>query len=189
MYFNSNGEKVSRARWKEMYNAFKNRQELVKAGLTSRRDLMKMGLLTSAGMLIAKTGLSSRAWADTWGSGSCYSGSSGCGTCASPTTRPWVMNMPVPTVKQPIALSALTGPAPTIAPNNSINPATGIAYEGRTRAHQSPIGGNGVSGKSAGGKRKHVTRPAHAEAMDLRWHESWADVRESLRHADPDPQL
>ena len=63
MYFNANGEKVSRARWKEMYNAFKNRQELVKAGLTSRRDLMRMGLLTGAGMLIAKKGLSSRAWA------------------------------------------------------------------------------------------------------------------------------
>jgi len=43
-------------------------------------------------------------------------------------------------VKQPIALSSLTGPAPTIAPNNAINPATGKAYEGRTRAHQSPIG-------------------------------------------------
>ena len=49
MYYNANGEKVSRARWKEMYNAFKNRQELVKAGLTSRRDLMKMGLLTAGG--------------------------------------------------------------------------------------------------------------------------------------------
>ena len=96
MYYNANGEKVSRARWKEMYNAFKNRQELVKAGLTSRRDLMKMGLLTAGGMLIAKKGLSSRAWAGTWGSGRCYSGSSGCGTCASPTTRPWVMNMPIP---------------------------------------------------------------------------------------------
>ena len=47
MYFNANGEKVSRARWKEIYNAFKNRQELVKAGLTSRRDLMRMGLSTS----------------------------------------------------------------------------------------------------------------------------------------------
>src|SRR5205807_3529890 len=85
MYYNSNGEKVSRARWKEMYNAFKNRQELVKAGLTSRRDLMRLGLLTGAGMLVAKTGLSSRAWAGTWGSGSCRTGTSGCGTCASPT--------------------------------------------------------------------------------------------------------
>src|SRR5689334_17560410 len=64
MYYNRNGEKVSRSRFKEMYNAFKNRQELIKAGLT-RRDLMKMGLLTGAGMLIAKNGLSSRAFAGT----------------------------------------------------------------------------------------------------------------------------
>ena len=48
--------------------------------------------------------------------------------------------MPIPPVKQPIALSSLTGPAPTLAPNNAINPATGKPYEGRTRAHQSPIG-------------------------------------------------
>ena len=59
MYFNSRGERVSRARWKEMYQAFLNRQELIKAGLTSRRDLMRLGLLTAAGMLIPKRGLSS----------------------------------------------------------------------------------------------------------------------------------
>jgi FtsP/CotA-like multicopper oxidase with cupredoxin domain len=141
MYFNANGGKISRARWKEMYNAFKNRQELVKAGL-GRRELLKMGLLTGAGMLVTKNGLSSRAFADSWGSGSCYSGNSGCGTCASPYTTPFVMNMPIPAVKQAIAVTSLTGPAPTIAPNNAINPATGIAYEGRTRAHQTPIGSN-----------------------------------------------
>ena len=71
--------------------------------------------------------------------------------------------MPIPPVKQPIALSALTGPAPTIAPNNAINPATGIAYEGRTRAHQSPIGsgrpaalsgGHGLPGDAAGSERE-----------------------------------
>src|SRR3954468_13088463 len=138
MYFNANGEKVSRSRWKEMYQAFKNRQELIKAGFT-RRDLMRMGLLTGSGMLIAKNGLSSRAYAS-WGDGNCRSGTTGCGNCASPFTTPWSMNMPVPPVKQPIALSALTGPPPTIAPNNAINPATGKPYEGRTRAHQSPIG-------------------------------------------------
>jgi hypothetical protein len=44
MYFNSNGEKVSRARWKEMYNAFKKRKKLVKAGLTSRHILSVPGL-------------------------------------------------------------------------------------------------------------------------------------------------
>ncbi|HYR18017.1 MAG TPA: multicopper oxidase domain-containing protein [Myxococcales bacterium] len=138
MYYKADGERVSRSRWKEMYQAFKNRQELIKAGFT-RRDLIQMGLLTAGGMLVAKNGLSSRAYA-AWGSGSCSRGTTGCGNCASPVTTPWTMNMPVPPVKQPIALSALTGPAPTLAPNNAINPATGIAYEGRTRAHQSPIG-------------------------------------------------
>ena len=145
MYYDANGGRVSRARWKEMYQAFKNRQELIKAGFT-RRDLVNMGLLTAGGVLIAKNGLSSRAyaWGDSgggWGGGgNCSYGNTGCGNCASPFTTPWIMNMPIPPVKQPIALSALTGPAPTIAPNNAINPATGIAYEGRTRAHQAPIG-------------------------------------------------
>src|SRR5258708_15629270 len=41
-------------------NAWRNRQELINAGLTSRRDLMKLGLLTSSGYLLAKHGLSSR---------------------------------------------------------------------------------------------------------------------------------
>ena len=143
MYYNANGERISRARWKELYRAFKNRQELIKAGLT-RRDLAKMGLLTGAGLLVAKNGLSSRAYAS-WGSGSnCRYDNSGCGNCASPFTTPWIMNMPIPPVKQSIPLASLTGPAPTIAPNNAINPTTGIAYEGRTRAHQSPIGTNSV---------------------------------------------
>ena len=48
---------------KEMCDAAKNRRELIAAGLTSRRDLFKMGLLTAGGMLVAKSGLSARAWA------------------------------------------------------------------------------------------------------------------------------
>lgn len=65
MYFNVFGEKVSRARYHEMVNAAKNRRELIAAGLTSRRDLMKMGLLTAGGMLVAKSGLSARAYGQT----------------------------------------------------------------------------------------------------------------------------
>ena len=53
MYHNVFGEKVSRKRYKEMVNAAKNRRELITAGLTSRRDLMKLGLLTAGGMLVA----------------------------------------------------------------------------------------------------------------------------------------
>src|SRR5579864_6494165 len=65
MYFNVFGEKVSRARYREMLNAAKNRRELIAAGLTSRRDLMKMGLLTAGGLLVAKSGLSARAYGQT----------------------------------------------------------------------------------------------------------------------------
>ena len=62
MYFNVFGEKVSKARYREMVDAAKNRRELIAAGLTSRRDLCKMGLLTAGGMLVAKSGLSARAY-------------------------------------------------------------------------------------------------------------------------------
>src|SRR5215469_12689195 len=61
MYYNVFGEKVSRRRYQEMCEAAKNRRELIAAGLTSRRDLFKMGLLTAGGMLVAKSGLSARA--------------------------------------------------------------------------------------------------------------------------------
>ena len=67
MYYNVFGEKVSRRRFKEMCDAAKNRRELIAAGLTSRRDLFKMGLLTAGGMLVAKSGLSARAQTATTG--------------------------------------------------------------------------------------------------------------------------
>src|ERR1700733_15394769 len=63
MYYNVFGEKVSRKRFKQMCAAAKNRRELIAAGLTSRRELFKMGLLTAGGLLVAKHGLSSRAYA------------------------------------------------------------------------------------------------------------------------------
>src|ERR1700732_2876122 len=65
MYFNVFGERVSKARYREMVNAAKNRRELIAAGLTSRRDLFRMGLLTAGGMLVAKNGLSARAFGET----------------------------------------------------------------------------------------------------------------------------
>jgi FtsP/CotA-like multicopper oxidase with cupredoxin domain len=128
MYYNSLGEKVSRARFKEMCNAFKNRQELIKAGLMNRRSLLKLGLLSGTGYLAAKNGLS--AWA--WGGGT-YNG----GQCASPPTTPFTLQLPIMPVKQPIAWSSLS-PAPQISPKTTINPATGLPYEGRTRSHQAP---------------------------------------------------
>src|SRR5258708_39879135 len=89
MYFNVYGEKVSRARWKEMTSALKRRQEIIAAGL-SRRDLFKMRLLTRGGMLVSLSGLSARA-------DSCYRD---CGSqCASPATTPWTMQLHIMPVK------------------------------------------------------------------------------------------
>ena len=101
-------------------NAFRNRQELIAAGL-NRRDFLKMGLLTSAGLLVAKSGLSSRAYGDGGGGGG-----DGGGTVASPPTRAFIEPMPIVSVKQPVdSLS----PAPTVDPNTA-------AGEARTRSHQ-----------------------------------------------------
>jgi len=52
--------KRDKRREKERQNATKNRRELIEAGFT-RRDLIKMGLIASSGMLIPKKGLSARA--------------------------------------------------------------------------------------------------------------------------------
>jgi len=136
MYRNVFGEKVSRARYKEMVNAAKNRRELIAAGLTSRRDLFKLGLLTAGGMLIAKSGLSARAYGQFGQSGggatninpgsnqNCIPGNQ----TASPTTTPFLDPLPV----MPLArtVSSLS-PTPTLAPN--------VAHgEVRAAAHQAP---------------------------------------------------
>jgi FtsP/CotA-like multicopper oxidase with cupredoxin domain len=136
MYFNVYGEKVSRRRYKEMLNAAKNRRELIAAGLTSRRDLLKMGLLTAGGMLVAKSGLSARAQ----GLGQVAPASSG-GTntsqgsfqlcipgnqAASPRTRAFVDPLPIMPVAQTV--SSL-GPTPTTCPNTA-------AGEVRAACHQ-----------------------------------------------------
>ena len=47
-------------RERKAWNAAKNRGELIEAGF-SRRNLVKMGLLTGAGYLVAKGGLNARA--------------------------------------------------------------------------------------------------------------------------------
>ena len=123
MFFNVFGEKVSRARFREMVNAAKNRRELIAAGLTSRRDLMKMGLLTAGGMLVAKTGLSSRAYGQTGGTNQiCLPNNQ----AASPPTRSFIEPLTI----MPIAQSVPSlNPAPTICPNTA-------AGEARTRCHQ-----------------------------------------------------
>src|SRR5215471_15644444 len=115
MYFNVFGEKVSRARYKEMLNAQKNRRELIAAGL-SRRDLFKMGLLTGAGYLVTKSGLSARAASAPF---------MPVNQVASPTVRAFIE--PLPIMPRKVEVNSLK-PAP------QVNPLPG---EGRTRPFQS----------------------------------------------------
>src|SRR5258708_5769444 len=127
MYYNVFGEKVSRSRYKEMLAAAKNRRELIAAGLTSRRALFKMGLLTAGGMLVAKSGLSSRAYGQTVNGGTnqlCLPNNQP----ASPPTRAFVEPLPIMPIAQTVP--SLT-PTPTLAPNTG-------AGEVRAASHQAP---------------------------------------------------
>src|SRR5471030_2541888 len=88
----------------------RNRQEIVKAKL-SRREMMRLGLLTAGGALIAKQGLSARALAQ-GGSGGGGGGGHGADDTTtlettsavppSPMTTPWVQPMPRLSVKTPV---------------------------------------------------------------------------------------
>ena len=102
---------------KEKQTAADNRRELIAAGF-KRRDLLKMGLLTSAGMLIPKKGLSARPLTST--------GALGDDEPNSPQTTPFQELMPRLPLLAPVA--SLT-PAPTILPNTA-------AGEARTERHQ-----------------------------------------------------
>lgn len=138
MYYNVFGEKVSRRRFKEMENAAKNRRELIAAGLTSRRDLFKMGLLTAGGMLVAKSGLSARAQGlgqvmPQSGGGSntspgtqqvCLPGNQ----AASPATRPFI---------DPLVVIPVTRRVSSLSPTPTLNPNVG-AGEVRAAAFQAP---------------------------------------------------
>ncbi len=133
MYFNVFGEKVSRARYREMLNAAKNRRELIAAGLTSRRSLFKMGLLTAGGMLVVQGGLSARAQTNPPSSGS----NSSPGTnqlclpsnqTASPPTRAFV---------EPLVVMPLARKVSSLTPTPTENPNTG-AGEVRAAPFQAP---------------------------------------------------
>ncbi|HYL99050.1 MAG TPA: multicopper oxidase domain-containing protein [Blastocatellia bacterium] len=126
MYFNVLGEKVSRARYRQMLEAAKTRRELIAARLTSRRDLLKMGLLTAGGMLVAKSGLSARASSfqdQTGGSNNLCVPSE---QAASPPTRSFVDPLPIMPPATPVRT---LNPFPTLSPNTA-------AGESRTRDHQ-----------------------------------------------------
>ena len=132
MYFNVFGEKVSRKRYKEMQNAAKNRREIIAAGLSGRRDLMKLGLLTASGMLVAKNGLSARAYGQQQAippSGSnqnCLPGNQP----ASPQTRSFIEPLPRMPVTAATPVTSLS-PAPTICPDTA-------GGEVRAACHQGP---------------------------------------------------
>src|ERR1043166_1482299 len=111
--------KRNRRRERETQKALNNRLELVKEGFT-RRDLIKMGLMTSAGVLIAKGGLTHAQWGG-------HSGRPGPAVgCIDP------MPIPPELPARPLSDPGLTfGAPPQQFPFNTINPATGLPYEGR----------------------------------------------------------
>ncbi|HET6936037.1 MAG TPA: hypothetical protein VFI72_14445, partial [Candidatus Angelobacter sp.] len=133
MYYNVFGEKISRRRYREALEAAKNRRELIAAGLTSRRDLLRMGLLTAGGMLVAKSGLSARAQTQGNVNGvavktnnpassgqnqspgtnqNCVPGNQ----LASPATTPFVQALPIMPVARTVASLS---PTPTEDPNTA----------------------------------------------------------------------
>src|ERR1044071_5481375 len=70
--------KRNRRREREEQQALNNRLELVKEGFT-RRDLIRMGLMTSAGVLIPKAGLThAQTRSSSWGGGGSYGDHSSC---------------------------------------------------------------------------------------------------------------
>jgi FtsP/CotA-like multicopper oxidase with cupredoxin domain len=77
--------------------AQRNRQEIVHAKL-SRREMMRLGLLTSTGSLVLKAGLSARANAQTVRPL----------PPPSPASTPWVQPMPLLPVKTPVGQEQLT---------------------------------------------------------------------------------
>jgi FtsP/CotA-like multicopper oxidase with cupredoxin domain len=123
--------KRNRRREKELQNALHNRLELVEQGFT-RRDLMRMGLMTSAGVLIPQLGLTHVE--GQWNGGSsCYGG--GCNVGCSPQpAHVFVDPLPIPPElpARPLSDPGLQfGAPPQLFPNNVINQATGLPYEGR----------------------------------------------------------
>jgi FtsP/CotA-like multicopper oxidase with cupredoxin domain len=123
--------KRNRRRERETQQALNNRLELVKEGFT-RRELIKMGLMTSAGVLIAKGGLTHAQWGGHGGS-SCYGNNCNVG-CSPQPAQVFIDPMPIPPElpSRPLSDPGLTfGALPQQFPFNTINPATGLPYEGR----------------------------------------------------------
>ena len=138
--------KRNRRREKEEHQALNNRLELVKAGFR-RRDLMKMGLMTGAGVLIPKLGLThvqGQTLSSSFSSG-CYGG--GCNVGCSPQpARVFVDPLPIPPVlpARPITDPGLQfGATPQVCPNNVPNANNGnLPFEGRGQFNGSLVPGS-----------------------------------------------
>ena len=118
---------------RDFQNALNNRLELVRAGFT-RRDLMQMGLMTGAGVLIAKGGLTHAQTSSFSFNRGCYAGQ--CQPGCSPQPRaPFIDPMPIPPQLPARSLSdpgLQFGAPPQICPNNAPNPNNGnLPFEGR----------------------------------------------------------
>ncbi len=99
-----------------LITAQNNRREIIAAQLT-RREMLQMGLLTSAGMLVAKSGLSARATLPTVAMQN---------KALSPPTTPFTEPLTISPVKKPVLTLS---PTPTAVPNRARG-------EGRIATHQ-----------------------------------------------------
>src|ERR1043166_7776496 len=129
--------KASKARLREAENAQRNRREILRAwsqGQVSRRDLIKMGLFTTAGALIVQNGLSPFAR-------SAYADNIPTGLPASPLFGVQAFTQPMPRFdvlpRNPI--TALS-PAPT-AQANTTQQLLNTALEGVKAGDTGPIEG------------------------------------------------
>ena len=129
--------KRNRRKERETQQALDNRLELVKEGFT-RRDLMKMGLMTSAGVLIPKIGLTHAAVAP-------YGDDCDLGNSPMPA-QVFVDPMPIPPelpARQLTDPGLLFGAPPQICPNTTPNPANNnLPFEGRGQFNGLPRAGS-----------------------------------------------
>jgi hypothetical protein len=90
--------------WKDKLalTAQRNRQEIIKAKL-SRREMVRLGLITTGGALVAKAGLSARAFAASGPGGGLTTVTPVTGVDGqSPTVTPWKAEMPRLAVQQSV---------------------------------------------------------------------------------------
>ena len=140
---------------KRSVHAFRERQELVQAGLT-RRDLVKLGILTGAGTG-GRLVFADKSLAD-----------DGRRLPPLPPLQPFVLPL---RLLEPLPGRPALDPVSTDEPNHTIDQATGIAVEGRSERHQSrDVFGVQQQVPDADGRqrgRDHPSRPAQADVLGL----------------------